>query len=511
MSHLRLRAVTAFAMGVSGSAALADLTADQVWQDWTNYLGYAGYSVTSDTDRSGDTLTIRDLALEMEMPDADGPDTDGGMSMRLGEIELVENEDGTVSVILPETFPIAIAAIDDEAQRVTAEVEVTHEVLDLRVSGTRDAMDYSYSAEALTLALTGVQAGDETPEIRTARITLEDMQGDSRSEPGDASRTVEQTLRAGPVTYEIDITEPGDGATMAVNGTMAQVEFTGDATLPESFTSDDVAAAMRDGFRFASSVEYEDGSTTYRFEDAGDVLEGSNRSARGRLGTSMGPDGLRYGASGEEVRMAVNTTDLPVPIDLEMARLGFDITMPVMSSETMQPFGLDLELSEFTMSDQLWSMIDPEARLPREPATVRADLNGTGRLFMDLLDPAEMGDLESRERMPGALESLTLNDLTLEMAGAKLNGEGAFTFDADDLESFGGAPAPEGTLNLRLLGGNALLEDLVAMGVLPADQASGIRMMMGLFAAPGDAEDELLSTIEVTEDGQILANGQRLK
>jgi hypothetical protein len=198
-------------------------------------------------------------------------------------------------------------------------------------------------------------------------------------------------------------------------------------------------------------------------------------------------------------------------VELEMARLGSSITMPVMSSETMQPFGVDLELSEFTMFDQIWSVIDPEARLPRDPATLRVDLDGTGRLFMDLLDPDEMDDLETRERMPGEVESLTLNELTLEVAGAKLGGEGDFAFDANDLESFGGAPAPEGTLDLRLLGGNALLEDLVAMGLLPADQASGIRMMMGLFATPGDAEDELLSRIEVTEDGQILANGQRLK
>jgi hypothetical protein len=506
MSHLRFVAVTALAVSLGGSAAFADLTADQVWQKWTGFLDEAGYSITSDTSRSGDTLTIKGLALQMDMPDEDG-----GMSMRVGEIQLSEKEDGSVSVILPETLPIAIAAIDDEAQQVTAELEVTQQALELTISGTPDDMDYAYTAEALTLALTGLQAGDESPEIRAARITLEDMQGHSRSEPGDASRTVAQELRAGPVDYEIDITEPGDGATMALSGTMAQVNFTGDATLPESFASDDVAAAMRDGFRFASSVEYEDGSTTYRFEDGSDVLEGSNSSARGRLGTSMGPDGLQYGASGEDVAMTISTSDLPFPVELEMARLGSSITMPVMSSETMQPFGVDLELSEFTMSDQIWSVIDPEARLPRDPATLRVDLDGTGRLFMDLLDPDEMDDLETRERMPGEVESLTLNELTLEVAGAKLGGEGDFAFDANDLESFGGAPAPEGTLDLRLLGGNALLEDLVAMGLLPADQASGIRMMMGLFATPGDAEDELLSRIEVTEDGQILANGQRLK
>lgn len=506
MSHLRFVAVTAVAMAVSGSAAMADLTADQVWQDWTGYLADAGYSVSSDTSQSGDTLTIRDLALEMDLPDADG-----GMSMRVGEIQLVENDDGSVSVILPATLPIAIAAIDDEAQQVTAAVEIAHEALDLTISGTPDDMDYTYTAEVLTLALTGLQAGDETPEIRTAQIRLEDMAGNSLSEPGDTSRDLRQALRAGPVTYELDITEPEDGATMALSGSMAQVVFAGDATIPDSFESDDVAAALSEGFRFASSVEYETGRTAYRFEDAGDVLEGTQSSARGRLDTSMGPDGLSYGAGGEDVTMAVSSSDLPFPVNLNIARLGFDVTMPVIESEAMQEYGVNLELSEFTMSDQLWSMIDPAAQLPRDPATLRVDLNGTGRLFFNLLDPAEVEGLEGRDSIPGEVESLTLNELTLELAGASLSGEGAFTFDSDDLESFGGAPAPEGTLDLRLVGGNALLDTLVAMGLVPADQASGMRMMMGLFATPGDGEDELVSKIEVTGDGQVLANGQRLK
>ena len=56
---------------------------------------------------------------------------------------------------------------------------------------------------------------------------------------------------------------------------------------------------------------------------------------------------------------------------------------------------------------------------------------------------------------------------------------------------------------------------LVAMAssvpVAPEEQAAGARMMMGLFAVPGDGEDTLTSTIEVKGDGQILANGQRIK
>ena len=38
MSHFCLRAATGVVMGLSGSAAMADLTADQVWQGWTGYM-----------------------------------------------------------------------------------------------------------------------------------------------------------------------------------------------------------------------------------------------------------------------------------------------------------------------------------------------------------------------------------------------------------------------------------------------------------------------------------------
>ena len=56
-----------------------------------------------------------------------------------------------------------------------------------------------------------------------------------------------------------------------------------------------------------------------------------------------------------------------------------------------------------------------------------------------------------------------------------------------------------------------LLLEKKKMGLVPEEQAMGARMMMGLFARPGDGEDTLVSTIEVQEDGSVLANGQRIR
>ena len=63
---------------------------------------------------------------------------------------------------------------------------------------------------------------------------------------------------------------------------------------------------------------------------------------------------------------------------------------------------------------------------------------------------------------------------------------------------------------------NRLQQDLsraneIQMGMLPQEQALGARMMMGVFATPGDGDDTLVSKIEVNDQGHVLANGQRLQ
>ena len=107
---------------------------------------------------------------------------------------------------------------------------------------------------------------------------------------------------------------------------------------------------------------------------------------------------------------------------------------------------------------------------------------------------------------PGTLEEVKVNALQLTLAGAELTGDGEFVFDNSI-----GIPMPSGIANFMLVGGNGLLDKLVGMGFVPDEQAMGARMMMGLFARPGDGPDTLVSTIEVNEDGSVLANGQRIK
>jgi len=91
-----------------------------------------------------------------------------------------------------------------------------------------------------------------------------------------------------------------------------------------------------------------------------------------------------------------------------------------------------------------------------------------------------------------------------------ISGDGAFTFDNNDLETFDGLPRPLGAATVKIEGANGLMDNLVSMGLLPEDQASMGRLMMGMFArATGD--DQLETTVEVNDQGHLIVNGQRIQ
>ena len=72
-------------------------------------------------------------------------------------------------------------------------------------------------------------------------------------------------------------------------------------------------------------------------------------------------------------------------------------------------------------------------------------------------------------------------------------------------------PPAEGTVDLRLEGGEGLLQKLVDIGLIPEDQAVTARMMASMFANAVEGEDTLTSRIEIEKDGTVTVNGQRMR
>jgi hypothetical protein len=159
------------------------------------------------------------------------------------------------------------------------------------------------------------------------------------------------------------------------------------------------------------------------------------------------------------------------------------------------------------VSDDIWGLVDPAGTLPRDPATVIVDAKGTAKVLADIMDPATQGQPGS---VQGEVNTLDLTQLLVKAVGAEIAATGALTFDNTDLVTFQGMPAPTGKINVDIKGVNALIDNLIAMGLVPEDQAMGARMMMGIFARPGEGPDALVSEIEFKDKG-IFANGQQLQ
>lgn len=507
MTIFKTTATSAVALSLclSGSAAFADVTAQDVWQDWRSYMEGFGYTLDGTESRSGDTLTISDLTMTMEMPEEAGT-----VSLSMSEFMFTDNGDGTVTMTLPPTLPVRISVDSPDAEDVDMSIDYITDDFAMVASGDSSALNYAYTADALTMVLKELVVEGEAVEFGTAQMNVDNLAGSSAIKVGDL-RNIVQTISTGKVSYDMDFMDPEGSGRMVINGSVNSTSFEGSGDYASEMDMNDMAAMMEAGFAFDGSFTHDGSQFTMDFDDDGEQMQINSQSGSGLFRVAMGDDGLLYDIATDNLKMTFAGAELPFPVDIAMEQSGFKLLAPVSKSEEPQDFALALTLGDFTVSDAIWGMIDPAGQLPRDPATIALDLTGKASLFFNLFDPEEMEEIESGETMPGELNSLTLNALTVRAAGAELTGDGAFTFDNSDMVTFSGMPAPDGAVDLSLTGGNALLDKLVAMGLLPEEQAMGARMMMGLFAVPGAGEDNLTSKIEVKPDGQILANGQRLQ
>jgi hypothetical protein len=326
---------------------------------------------------------------------------------------------------------------------------------------------------------------------------------------GDAGREFESNLEAAAVNIDLTSGSPQGGDAFRLALTLKEVTSTSNGFLPADVTLEDLPAALRAGLRAAGTVNYAGSETSFDGSMEGTQSAGSGSSQGGAFEFAFSPEGIVYGGRSQQSQMSFRSSDIPLPeLSLVFEESDFRLALPVTASDEPRDFALRTALRGLTVSDSIWALFDPMGVLPRDPATLALDLAGKARWFVDILDPEAAA---ATTEAPGELNELTLAGLELRLAGAELTGSGAFTFDNADTTTFEGMPRPEGAVDLTLVGGNALLDKLVSMGLVPEDQAMGARMMLGLFARPGDGEDTLVSKIEINREGQVLANGQRLR
>lgn len=477
----------------STAAARAEVTAEQVWADWTAYYQELGQTVTvASQGMQGDTLVVQGVTFGSTLPD-------GSISTTVGEVRLRNVGDGSVEVTLSETIPVVMSAKPPEGEATDMTINVSQSGMKMIVSGGPGDMTYDISAPLIGVSVTEVKTDGEAVPM-TVALNLKNTTGKMHSVTG-AGREMSSDLAAEAMDFDVTAKDPKGAGAFSMKGTLNALTTTSDMKLPAGVTLVDMNAAMKAGLSITGSMAYGAGNYTMDFQDAEQTMNMVSSADSGTLAFSMSSAGIAYGGGGKNTKLAMSGNQLPAPMDLAIADTAFDFAMPVMKGDAPQPFKLAMKIADVTVSDSVWAMFDPTSQLPRDPATVVVDASGTATMKIDLFDPAQA----AAAAVPGLLDSLDLAGLQVKAAGADLTGSGAMTFD-----NSGPAPMPTGAVDLKLVGGNALIDKLVAMGLVPEDQAMGARMMLGLFAVPA-GDDVLTSKIEFKGADGIYANGQRVQ
>lgn len=484
-------------------AAFADLTANDVWADWQAYITGFGYSVEGQETQTSDGLTVNGVTINMVQNGAAG-----SASIAIDRIVLTEQSDGSVSIDLPRIMPFVMSGPSETGGVTRVSMDYRHTGLTIIASGAPERMKYDYSAEDIILESTGFEVDGDIlpPENNNLRVAVEDLTG--RTDVAlDSQRRYNQALQATALRLDLKAIDPVTGVRTDLSGQTQAVTFKGESVLPlRMVEAGDWDAMLDAGFTADGTFTFAANALRFGLDAQNGLTEASVVAGSGTVGARLGQDGLTYTVVQNDLQTEMMLPQLPLPLGFTMDQSKFDLTLPLRETDAAADFGLGLLLSGVAFPDALWGMFDPSGLLARDPANVALDLTGKARLLFNLLDPTEAAAIAPGEA-PVKIEELDINQLQVAALGTDLSGAGRFTFDNSDPV----APQPQGAVDLILTGGNGLINTLVAMGILQEQQAMGARMMMGLLAVPGEGPDTLTSRIEITTEGHVLANGQRIQ
>ncbi len=487
-------------LALSAGPALADLTPTQVWDDWQSLLANYGSELSFErTSNDGNSISIIGLTATF-------PVVDGSSVMELGTLTFADNGDGSVTIEMEDDIPISVEVNGPDGAEGAVSMTINQPGAQLVASGTPDKLHYDFNYPVVGMTDFTIE-GPDVPEgiPLTFEFAFSALEGFVALE-GAGVRSYSSDSTIGLLSMIMDFQgETDEEGSGTFNLMMKNLTQTAKGTIGTVSADMSLSELIQNGTSQTGTGSH--GEVTYELNvvTPDGSFEMAAAATSGEIYGNLSETGIAYGGVTNDVTMSIGGSSIPLPpLTFRMAQTGGDFAIPLIPGEDPQTFAMTFSLVGLEIDNMLWGMIDPAGALPRDPITFMLDTSGKVIVTEDFTAPeyAESGT----PSVPGSIEELNVNTLKLSIAGAELIGDGAFTFDNSM-----GMPAPVGVANLMLTGGNGLLDTLVGMGLVPEEQAMGARMMLGLFARPGEGEDTLESTIEFNEDGSILANGQRIR
>jgi hypothetical protein len=483
-----------------GGTAHAALTADQVWQSWKDAGAMIGLEVSAATENTdGGTLTLNGVTVAPA----------GMAGVRISDMRLVEQSDGSVTISPGADIGIDLTGDTEGSARIV------HDGLTMTAREANGGLAYDFAAAKLDVVYDTTYPsypsfdGTTPPETKASgTVGLSNLSGTYSDTPG-TNRTFGLGIKAGALAYNTSLDDAGLEMKQTTSSDTADIDLSFELALPSSMSladmagPEDLGTALQEGLAvsFTSRQGTSVGSMT---QESAFFPMSMEITAGGGDGSGVfNKDTFSVQSQGAGLDVKVNSGMMPVPVQVTSGPIMFGMTAPVIANDTAGDFGLVLKFSQFSVNEEAWAMVDPGAAFSRDAADLAIDISGKTKIDVPAMIAAdEMGGMPP---LP-APENLDITELSLKVAGAALAGTGAFTFDNSM-----GMPMPIGAADVSISGANALIDGLIATGILAQEDAMGARMMMGAFMSPGAGPDTLTSRIEAKPGFEIYVNGQRIQ
>lgn len=482
------------------SPAVADTSAAELWAEWQAQSAMMGQTITADATETDTGLLLSNVVTSYE-------DSATATASRgeIGQIELIENADGTVNVTmsapyaLTQTFPL-----DPGEPPANIEILMSYNDLDMLVSGDAGARTYVYSASSITISEGELSGGNGEPPEMDIQVTATDVAATysvTGTDPESTQFTSASTV--GGITASIEVAPaPPEQGSLKVGFMIGASQTSSSGALASLAPPASGEDYTLEGLELSIAMTYDAFAMELAFEESTEAFSVLYSNDGGNFGFDLSGDAMDYTVAASGASARITGTELPVPVEISVGSSEIAFSLPLSASDTPQDMGLRLSVQDLVVGESLLGMVDPGQAIPRDLVSLLLDASGQIQLFMDLLTI----DPETMTGPPGELRAITVNELNVSAGGAELSGTADLTFAPNQL-----IPMPVGQADLELSGGNTLMQALVAGGMVPAAQSGMIMGMANVFARPGAGPDTLETTVEFGADGSITANGVPLQ
>ena len=474
------------------------LTAEEAWEAITAGSSASGTPLAVESQTyTGGVLTVTGLTYAAE---GEGFSLTGDVS----EAVLTEEGDGSVSIVFGD-YLFSVSAAPEDGETFDAAVAVTMPDMQMTATGAPGAVTMTYTAPQILMDVVDLAVDGEPQEIE-AEIAINTVTGSYAAGGTAAQPTLSSTFNASQIVGDVLVNEPEGEGVFELDLTMSSVSQSSQGSGSPFFQMDQLPELLAAGFQNTGSFVYGPTALAMSLTGTPDDFALDMNLDGGTTNVQVNQDQVVYNTSSRGLDLALSSSEIPFPqVTAGLGSTTTNLLMPLQMTEADRPFVLKVALEGLSIGNEIWNLFDPAGQLPRDPASLIVNIAGQGRWLVDIFDPEAL----EAAVMPAQINTLSIPEILLSVAGAELTGNGGFNIDFGRMLP-NGMPSAVGSMDLQLVGGNRLLDTLVNMGLLPQEQAMMARMMTGMIAVPGDGPDTLVSEIQITPDGQILANGAPL-